>query len=62
LTKKFKTNGIKNICKPMAMTASHKWKLGAQEDGDVEAEEVVLRVQGIICNQDLPPIQKPFKM
>ncbi|KAF8148179.1 hypothetical protein B0H34DRAFT_679814 [Crassisporium funariophilum] len=61
-SKRIKTNGIKNICKPMAMTASQSWKLGAQEDGDVEPEEVVLRIQGIICNQDLPPIQRPFKI
>jgi len=44
------------------MTASQSWKLGAQEDRDVEPEEVVLRIQGIICNQDLPLIQRPLKM
>lgn len=49
----------------MALTTtgstSQNWKLGTRKDGDVEAEEVVLRIQGIICNQDLPPIQ-PFKV
>lgn len=65
LTRKFKTDSIKSICRPMALTTtgstSQNWKLGTRKDGDVEAEEVVLRIQGIICNQDLPPIQ-PFKV
>ena len=46
----------------MAMAGSQNWKFGTQEDGDVEAEEVVLRLQGIICNRDLPPIQRPFRV
>ena len=46
----------------MAVAVSQNWKLGTQKDGDVEAEEVILRVQGIICNRDLPPIQRPYKM
>ena len=61
LTRKFKTDSIKTICRPMAMTTSRNWKFGTRKDGDVEAEEVVLCIQGIICNQDLPPIQ-PFKV
>jgi hypothetical protein len=61
LTRKFKTDSIKTTCRPMSMTTSQNWKLGTRKDGDVEAEEVVLRIQGIICNQDLPPIQ-PFKV
>jgi hypothetical protein len=44
------------------MAVGENWKLSAQEDNDVEAEEVVLRVQGIICNRDLPPIQRPFEV
>jgi hypothetical protein len=43
------------------MAVSQNWKLGTQ-DGDEEAEEVILRVQGIICNRDLPPIQRPFQV
>ena len=46
----------------MAVAASQNWKLGTQENKDVDPEEVVLRVQGIICNRDLPPIQRPFEM
>ena len=41
---------------------SQNWKLGTQVNDEVEAEEVVLRVQGIICNRDLPPIQRPFEV
>lgn len=44
------------------MAVSQNWKLSAQGDNNVEAEEVVLRVQGIICNRDLPPIQRPFEV
>jgi hypothetical protein len=46
----------------MAVAVSQNWKLGTREDGDEEAEEVILRVQGIICNRDLPPIQRPFQV
>ena len=46
----------------MAVAVSQNWKLGTQENKDVDPEEVVLRVQGIICNRDLPPIQRPFEM
>lgn len=62
MTRNIKTDGIKTICTPMAMAASQKWKLGTRKDGDEEAEEVVLRVQGIICHRNLPPIQKPFEV
>ena len=27
-----------------------------------EIEEVVLRIQGVVCNRELPPIQRPFKV
>ena len=38
------------------------WKLGVQESEDSEIEEVVLCIQGIVCNQELPPIRRPFKV
>jgi hypothetical protein len=44
LTRKFKTNGAKGICRPMAVAASGNWKLGSREDEEVEAEEVILRL------------------
>jgi hypothetical protein len=37
-------------------------KLGFQELEDSETEEVVLRVQGIVCSRELPPIRRPFKV
>ena len=43
-------------------TANRCWKLGVQQSEDSEIEEVILRVQGIMCNRELPPIRKPFKM
>jgi len=46
----------------MALAGSQNWKFGTQENGEVEAEEVVLRLQGIICNRELPPIQRPYQM
>ena len=62
LTRIFQINSIKNICRPIAMKRSQNWKLGTQDDGDIEAEEVILWVQVIICNWELPPIQKPFQV
>lgn len=62
LNRKFKTNSIKSIHRPMAKAASQNWKLASKEKDNEEAEEVILRVQGIICNQDLPPIERPFEM
>jgi hypothetical protein len=47
----------------MEMGANHRcWKLGVQETEDSEVEEVVLRFQGIVCNRELPPIRRPFKV
>ena len=42
LTRIFQINSIKNICRPIAMKRSQNWKLGTQDDGDIEAEEVIL--------------------
>ena len=38
------------------------WKLGIKESEDSEIEEAVLCVQGIVCNRELPPIRRPFKV
>ena len=46
----------------MEMEGHRSWKLGIQEVEDMEIEEVVLRIQGIMCHGELPPIQKPFKV
>jgi len=50
LTKTSKTDSIKNICRLMAIAGSQNWKFSIRENGDVEAKEVILRIQGIICN------------
>jgi len=58
-----KVDGIKDNCKiiGVGMGAKGCWKLcAAQNTEGSELEEVVLRVQGIICKCDLPPIWKPF--
>ena len=46
----------------MEMGGNRCWKLGVQNSEDTEIEEVILRVQGIVCNRELPPIRKPFKV
>ena len=37
-------------------------KLGFKETEDSEIDEVILRIQGIVCNRELPPIRGPFKV
>jgi hypothetical protein len=34
------------------------WRLTVMPDDSSEAQEVVLRVQGILCEKDLPPIAR----
>jgi hypothetical protein len=46
----------------MEMGGKRSWKLGIQESEESEIEEVILRVQGIVCNRELPPIRNPFKV
>ena len=57
-----KTDSIKERCKAIETGGNRGWKLGVQESEDSEIEEVVLRIQGIVCNRELPPILKPFKV
>jgi hypothetical protein len=57
-----KTDSIKELCRPMEMGGNGSWKLGVQESEDSEIEEVLLRIQGVVCNRELPPIRFPFKM
>jgi hypothetical protein len=46
----------------METRGNRSLKLGFQESEDSETEEVVLRVQGIVCSRELPPIRRPFKV
>jgi hypothetical protein len=57
-----KTDSIKGLCRPVATESNRCWKLGFQETEDSEIDEVVLRIQGIVCNRELPPIRAPFKV
>jgi hypothetical protein len=57
-----KADSIKEICRPMETADNRSWKLGVQEQEDSEIEEVVLRIQGIVCSRELPPIRRPFKV
>ena len=41
----------------MAMAGHLNWKFGIQAGQDQVPEEVVLRIQGIVCSRDLLPIQ-----
>ena len=57
-----KTDSIKGLCKPMEMGGNRCWKLGVEDPEDSEIQEVILRIQGVVCNRELPPIRKPFKV
>lgn len=46
----------------MEIGGKGSWKLGIQESEDSEIEEVLLCIQGIVCNHELPPIRFPFKV
>ena len=46
----------------METGGNRSWKLGIQDSEDSEIEEVVLRIQGIVCNRELPPIRRPYKV
>lgn len=37
-------------------------KLTKTNVDDNSREEVVLRIQGIVCSSSLPPVKRPFKM
>ena len=38
------------------------WKLVRIEQNTQEHEEVVLCIQGILCDKNIPPIRRPFEM
>jgi hypothetical protein len=46
----------------MEMGGQGSWKLGVKESEDSEIEEVILRIQGVVCNRELPPVRFPFKV
>ena len=46
----------------METGGNQSWKLGIKEFEELELEEVVLRIQGVVCHRELPPIRCPFKV
>jgi hypothetical protein len=46
----------------MPINRPKSWKLIRKDDEDGIFEEIVLRVQGILCGKSLPPIRKPVHM
>jgi hypothetical protein len=47
---------------PVLVNRPHSWKLTKVIDGDGNAEEIVLRLHGIVSKRELPPIKKPMRM
>ena len=45
----------------METGGNQSWKLGIKEFEELELE-VVLRIQGVVCHRELPPIRCPFKV
>jgi hypothetical protein len=51
-------DGASAIAAPLFVDKHKYWKLAQPIDDTGMQEEVVLRLQGIICQKDLPPIQE----
>jgi hypothetical protein len=47
---------------PTYVDRHDSWKMTQQMDDIGNCEELVLCLQGIICQKDLPPIRKTHKM
>lgn len=59
LIKLYKNDGMKNLSQVATSDGNRTWRLIQVIDED-NAEEVVLRVQGVICSKALPPINHSF--
>jgi hypothetical protein len=46
-------------CTIESVRSPKSWKLSCTNSSN-EKEEVVLRIQGIVCDKNLPPIKQPF--
>jgi hypothetical protein len=55
-------DGASTAATPTYVERDNSWKLTQQIDNIGNHEELVLRLQGIICQKDLPPIRKTRKM
>lgn len=58
----FQANGLATQAAVTQISAPHSWRMISVKSGDSadkdESEEIVMRLQGIICNKDLPPVTK----
>jgi hypothetical protein len=59
--KRYKDVGMKNLSQVATSDGNRTWRLIQVIDNN-NAEEVVLRIQGIICSKVLPPINHPFRV
>ena len=55
-------NNIAEQVEPIKVERPHCWKLATVPNSNGEQEEMVLRLQGIICDRNLPPIERPQTM
>ncbi|KIJ90497.1 hypothetical protein K443DRAFT_15184 [Laccaria amethystina LaAM-08-1] len=55
-------NGMSESCSVVEVEKPRCWKLTKTNVDDNSQEEIVLRVQGVICNASLPPVKRPFKI
>lgn len=55
-------DGMSDLCSVTEVDKPRCWKLTKTNIDDNSQEEVVLRIQGIVCNASLPPVKRPFKI
>jgi hypothetical protein len=53
---------MSDFCSVVEVDKPRCWKLTKTNIDDNSQEEVVLRIQGIVCNACLPPVKRPFEM
>jgi hypothetical protein len=53
--------GMAQHCSVASIDQPKSWKLSRTNSSN-EKEEVVLRIQGIVCDKNLPPIKRPLRV
>ena len=53
---------MSDFCSVVEVDKPKCWKLTKISIDDNSQEEVVLHIQGIVCDASLPPMKRPFKM
>lgn len=51
-------DGVAKDAEPVHINRPSSWKLATAVGEEGEKEELVLRIQGIICDRNLPPIRR----